>query len=614
MNWQHLQTFIWLRWRMSANQWRRGGALNAVLMTIVAVGALVMAVPLFVGCFVLGLLVFPGVEPVHLLYTWDAVIVGFVSFWGIGLLTELQRTETLSLSKFLHLPVSVNGAFLINYVSSLLRLSLIIFVPVAFGLGLGLVFARGAMLLAVLPLTAAFLLMVTAVTYQFQGWLASLMSNPRRRRTVVVAATALFILVFQLPNLLNIVRPWGVQQRADQSAKQVEELAALDRGFQAHEYDAQEHLRRQQEVIQKYELANQQARRDRTERWAYTVRVMNLVLPIGWLPLGVMAAAEGNIIPAVLGLLGMTLIGTASLWRAYRTTVRLYQGQFTARKGRPAPAITSLASKRRPGGHLLETRLPGVSEPVSAIALGGLRSMIRSPEAKMMLLTPALLGAIFGGAILRHADAIPPTIRPLVAVGAMGLVLFGVLQLMCNQFGFDRDGFRVFVLCAAPRRDILLGKNLAFAPLALGMAATMLIIVQIVCPMRLDHFLAMPLLFVSMFLLFCLLTNLLSIYAPIGLAAGSLKAANPKLVPVLLQLGMFGFLFPLTQAPMLLPLGIEAALRGLGWITAAPVCLVLSLAECAVVVWIYRLCLHWQGELFQAREQKILETVTNRAA
>ncbi len=40
--------------------------------------------------------------------------------------------------------------------------------------------------------------------------------------------------------------------------------------------------------------------------------------------------------------------------------------------------------------------------------------------------------------------------RPLCAVGAMALVLFGLMQLMANQFGFDRDGFRVFVL-SAPR-------------------------------------------------------------------------------------------------------------------------------------------------------------------
>ena len=38
MNWQHLRAFVWLRWRLLANRWQRGGTVNAVLMTIVAVG------------------------------------------------------------------------------------------------------------------------------------------------------------------------------------------------------------------------------------------------------------------------------------------------------------------------------------------------------------------------------------------------------------------------------------------------------------------------------------------------------------------------------------------------------------------------------------------------
>ena len=199
-------------------------------------------------------------------------------------------------------------------------------------------------------------------------------------------------------------------------------------------------------------------------------------------------------------------------------------------------------------------------------------------------------------------------------MAAMLVVLFGMMQLMVNQFGFDRDGFRVFVLCAARRRDILLGKNLAFAPLALGMAAILLIVVQLVSPMRIDHVLAMAPLYVTMFLLFCLLMNLLSIYVPVYIAAGSLKPSNPKLVTILIQMLMFTFIFPLTQGITLLPLGIEIMLGQLGWAESLPICLILSLALCAAVVVVYRLLLEWQGTLFQEREQKILETVTNKAA
>ena len=41
-----------------------------------------------------------------------------------------------------------------------------------------------------------------------------------------------------------------------------------------------------------------------------------------------------------------------------------------------------------------------------------------------------------------------------------------------------------------------------------------------------------------------------------------------------------------------------------------PICLLLSLVECAVIVVIYYFCSDGLGSLLQSREQKILETVT----
>jgi ABC-2 type transport system permease protein len=614
VNWEHFKAFVWLRWRLLYNQQRRAGALSAAITVIVVIGALLTAIPLFIGCFMLGLYAIPKAAPVHLMYAWDAVAAAFLLFWLIGLIAELQRSDPLTLSRFLHLPVSANGAFLINYLGSLLRLSLILFGPVMLAFALALVVVKGISMLLVLPLLAAFLLMVTAVTYQFQGWLAALMSNPRRRRTVIAITTVTFVLIVQLPNLLNFLAPWRPQRQADRSANVEQELSKLNRALQSGEIDVAELVRRQQELMEKQKAGAQQADREALEKVEQTARFANMVLPIGWLPLGVMSAAEGSFIFTILGFLGMTLIGSASLFRAYRTTIGLYQGQFTNRKSRPAPPVKTAAAGRGPRGLFLETRLAGMSEPVSAVALAGLRSLARAPEAKMMLLSPLLMCFIFGSMLWRGRLGISEPIRPLVAVGGMIFVLFGVSQLMSNQFGFDRDGFRVFVLSAARRRDILMGKNLSFAPLALGMAAILLTTLQVLCPMRWDHFLAMIPQYVSMFLLFCLLANLLSIYAPVHVAAGSLKPSNPKLLTVLLQLVMFMFIFPLIQGLTLLPLGIEAVLKlFLGWPAIAPIYLVLSLAQCAVVILIYRFLLDLQGDLFQAREQRILEVVTNRA-
>ena len=615
MNWQHFQAFVWLRWRMMVNQWRRAGAFNAVLMMVIAVGAVVVAVPLLIGSFAMGVNAIPKGTPMHLLYVWDGLIVAFLFTCMIGLIPELQRSEPLSLSKFLHLPVSVNSAFLINYFSSLLRLSLIFFVPMMLGYSLALVFVKGAMLLTVLPALAAFLLMVTALTYQFQGWLSSLMSNPRRRRLVVVAVTVIFVLGAQLPSLLSSnVAPFLTSQ-AEQLRQLTKEMDELNRAFQANEVDGKEFTRRLEELVDDVELATKQADSELPEQVEGSALLANLVLPIGWLPLGVKGAAEGRLIPALLGILGMTLIGSASLWRAYRTTVGVYQGQATARGSQPSSRVASTpAGLGKTRTLLLERRIPGLSEPVTAIALGGLRSLLCSPEAKMMLLSPLIMAVIFGTMLLRRSGLqnVSDWIRPLFGVGAMFVVLFGVLQLMSNQFGFDRGGFRIFVLSAASRRDILLGKNLAFAPFVAGMALVLLVAVQVFVPMRVDHFLAMFPQFVSMFLLFCLLTNLLSIYAPIYITAGALRHSKPKMSVVLSQLLTFVILFPLTQVLTLLPLGIEVLIKSQGWIPQVPVYLILSLLQCALVVLIYRLLLSWQGGLFQSREQQIVEIVTNR--
>jgi ABC-2 type transport system permease protein len=614
VNWQHLQAFVWLRWRLLVNQLRRAGFANAVLLTMVTVGLVLLAIPLFIGAFMVGRFVIPQAAPEHLLYAGDGVVLAFLFFWCIGLITELQRTEPLALSRFLHLPVSVNGAFLINYLSSLCRLSLIVFGPIMLGFALALIVTSGIFFLPTLFLLAAFFLMVSALTYQLQGWLAALMSNPRRRRTVIVVATMIFVLLVQLPNLINILGPWSRRQRADQSGSIAEEMNKLGRAVASKEIDQGEFERRVGEIRQHQESAIKVRDRQTAERWQQGALIANVALPFGWLPLGVMSMAQGRMAPALLGLAGMTLIGAGSLYRAYRTTLGLYQGAASNKSVRRTRPISGTApAERKRHGLIVEATLPGVSEPVSVIALAGFRSLLRSPEAKMMLLSPLIMIPIFGSMLWRGRQSIPEPIRPLIAIGGMTLVLLGMMQLMANQFGFDRDGFRVFVLSSARRRDVLFGKNLAFAPVALGIALLLLILLQALCPMRLDHLLATIPQYIAMFLLYCLLMNLLSILTPVYVAPGSLKPSNPKITTVFIQLAMVFFLLPLTIGPTLLPLGTEALLRFLGWPAAIPTFLILSLVQLAIVAAIYFLFLELEGNLFQSREQLILDTVTSRA-
>jgi hypothetical protein len=398
------------------------------------------------------------------------------------------------------------------------------------------------------------------------------------------------------------------------------EQAELDRARIAGELQPKEYQQRYREMQERHRNQILERYRQSSAEAAEIARLANLVVPLGWLPLGAMTAAEGNLHYAALAVLGMALIGAASLRRAYRTTVRLYTGQFTAGKGRPAPAPAAPAPaeparavpERGRRLDLLEKKLPWVSEQTAAIALSSFRALTRAPEVKMLLLTPIIMVVLFGAMFLRASTEPPAAVRPLLATGALAMTLLTMLQLLGNQFGFDRGGFRVFVLCPARRSDILLGKNLALAPLALALALAGAAIVQVAYPMRLDRFLALVPQAISMYLLFSLLANCLSIMAPMPIAAGSLKPANMRLVVVVLHFVCL-FLLPVAIAPTLVPIGLELLLEALGVVEGLPIALALGILECVGVVFLFRWLVGWQGVWLQAREQRILEIVTTKA-
>ena len=584
MNWEHLRAFLWLRSRLSANKSKRAGSLSNTLSTIFLVLAVITAIIAFIGSLVLSYNLVARQSPSVVMYVWDGVVAVFLFFWLAVLSVELQRSELLPLEKFLHYPISVSGLFLINYVASVVseHFAVFLFIPAMLGLSLGLVIVRGVGMLWLFPLLLAFLLMVTAVTYQFRGWLAVLMLNKRHRRTVVTVVTLVSVVLFQLPYLST--RVWGGR-------------------------------RSRRPAITSNEQAGQIA------------KTVSMTVPLGWLPYGAMASAEGRYLPPVLGILGMTLIGAVSLRRSYRTTVRLYTGNYgsgqTKKNATKAAVILSqesvgsvpaTLSQSAGAGSLLEIQLPWVSEQASVVALTTFRSLTRAPEAKMVLLSPLIMIFIFGTSVLKMSSHPGEFTGPLMASAVLAMILFGMVQLAGNQFSFDRGGFRNFVLAAAPRREILLGKNLALAPIVLGLALVAMILLQVAFPMRLDYFVAALFQMVTMFLLYCLFSNFISILNPTATTAGSLKPAVKPSGKTLLFGLLTMALFPFALAPSMMPLGLEVGLHWLGWFPGIPISLLFSLGEALAVGYLYSWVLDRQGELLQSRELRILEVVSARAA
>jgi hypothetical protein len=432
------------------------------------------------------------------------------------------------------------------------------------------------------------------------------MTNPRRRRTVVALVTFGFILLFQFPNLVRFLIPFD--RPVEQTTSQSDSLAELQRASASGKMPPDEYKRRLEEIQREQK---EQRLRDSNQTRAeveHAARLINLVLPPGWLPLGAAELTQGRVSPALLGTLGLCGIGSLSLWRAYRTTLRLYMGQNGSSESKADAQIVTPGEPSRP--RMVEWQLPWVSEYASAVAAAGLRSLIRAPEAKMMLLSPVIMVAVFGSLVLTTTMNPPGWARPLMASGAAAFVYLMAIQLVGNQFGYDRAGFRAFVLSPVPRREILLGKNLAAVPLVVGLSMLSLILVMCLYPLRPDHLVASTAQIISLFLLFCLLANTLSILAPVPVAAGSIQPSNVRFFPILMQM-LFMMVFPVAIALTLIPLGVEILFAELGWVQGLPVAMILSIALLGLVWLIYRKALTWEGELLTEREQAILEVVTS---
>lgn len=608
MSWEHLKAVCWLRWRLFQNRLRQSGTLNTVLTTIVAALGLVASVSMFFVTLFAGWALLPKASPTHVLFLWNGIAVAFLFAWMTGVFVELQRADAISLEKLLHFPLSPSSAFVVNYASSFVSVTLVLFLPAMIGLAIASVVAGGPSMLVVFPLVAGFVLCVTAVTYQFRGWLAALMVNQRRRRTIIASATMAFVLLAQLPNLINLtfMRSDRKEQRA--ASRQLErDLDELNNALSAGKIDNEEHRVRFKALAESFKAKRQAEGEQTLETIVHWTTIADIVFPPGWLALGARSAAERNVWPGLLASLGFGLLAGVSLRRSYRTTLRYYRGEFDS--AAVSPKTTAKPTSKKPRVSLLERELPWIPDPAGAVALASVCALRRAPEAKMMLLSPLILVMVFGSTLLAGGGVdLPQQLRPLPAMGAVSVSLFALVQLLGNQFGFDRDGFRSFVLSPLPRRDILLGKNLAVAPVSLGIAALLVSVLQVLQPLSVTQLIATLVQAVSVYLICCIVGNYTSILLPVAVAARSMQAHKMTTSRALCH-ALAAVLLMVALTPVAVPVGLGILADYLAWQPLVPVYLILATVLCVGLSVIYWLVLTQQGELLQSREESILSAV-----
>jgi ABC-2 type transport system permease protein len=588
MNWEQFRAILWLRWRLTRNQLTRGSGIGAVIAGLAGVLLVVGALGIGAAAALVGTFAMKTVSPMTMMFVWDGIALAMLFIWLLSVLAELQRSESVDLTRLLHLPVSLKQVFVFNYLVSLVSLGTIVALAGMLGLSAGLTFSQGPLFLLALPLVTAFIFMVTAWIYCLRGWLLSLMINPRRRRAMVMWITLGIILLGQSPQLINLA--WQRKSRAEREAR----------------HDAQQQTTDAQDGVSR---PNPTPAKDRKEYYATVAAQVHPWVPLLWLPNGARGLAAGEILPALWGGAGMFALGWLGLHRAYRATLKYYRGE---QRVKPLRVPASPKKALKPARNWVACRPPWVRDDTAALALAQLRSMTRAPEVRMMLAMGLFL-AIFmplmifwRGGTSRH---LPEAAKPFLGTGAVVMVLFALLQLVCNQFGCDRDGFRGLVLLPTPRERLLFGKNLAFAPLAVGIALLPLAAMSVFANLSVLVVLASGMQFAAAFFIVSTIGNLASILIPYRIAAGSLKPSKQSWRIQLLMM-LVHFLFPVVIAPVFIPPILGLLAQRWAGLSSALVNFLAALVLVGAFGLVYWVTLSPLGRLLQRRETNILRAVT----
>ena len=470
---------MWVRWRILANRMSRRGKINSVLFAVLLLLGAVLFVGAFFATFLVGSEILPDAEPMEVWGAWLGLGVGFLLFWMIGLMTELSRSDSLSIKNLLHLPVSLGWVFINNYLSSFVSLSIAFFLPAMLGLALAMIKVFGMYMLLCFPLIFGFFILVTALTYHLRGWLARLMEDKRKAKSIVMGISFGLVLLVQAPNFINMATSGS---QLDGRVKKFELQSKVKSATPGPR------LEQAQAELDAF-LAVEEIEEMKSDR---VMVLASQVIPFGWLPYGMFALHGKRFLAASLSIMGFFLLAGLSLKRSYRTTLRgIVEGEGHGAGAKKKKGSLELKkSKKKAGGMpFVERRIPWTSDAVSAVTFSNLRSLVRAPESKMMMLGPIIMFGFMAMGLVKSDNLENYRIwMPIMSLGAASMGMMSVSQVIQNLFGLDRAGFRAYVLSPVPRKQILIGKNLASAPFGMGIGFIALCGLQFFIPVDANHF------------------------------------------------------------------------------------------------------------------------------
>jgi hypothetical protein len=435
-----LKAFAWIRWRMLVNALDRTGsrdALERFSLAIEKLGPIIAAVLLIPSAVALlaigagaGYLTATGGERLPLqVARFILFAVPILTIVGPLFLPAADRTNPIRL---LLLPIPRATLYVAQSASTFGDPWTILMVPLVLGIPIGLA-AAGALVPAVAMLAAGLLFIVLIVGLAALATsLLHLIVRDRRRGELI---TLLFIFVIpvaaMVPSMMINDRP-RAQRNAPRS--NVAPAWLVDAGSRA--------------------LA---------------------VYPSEMLVTAVRASVAGDT-RLTAGSLGGLLAAAALLHGA---------GFFAFRKILESPGSTG-ARRSAPMRDAWARTIPGLTSGASAVATAQLRLAMRTPRGRSILLSPVVMLAIFGLLIWRSGRM---DFGPFQFDGGLGLATFAsfvsvisILPIAMNQFAVDKAGLTMTLLSPLRDDELLLGKAVGNALIAVPPVLFSLVIVFALFP------------------------------------------------------------------------------------------------------------------------------------
>jgi len=416
-----LRAFAWMRWRMFVNSLEHTGArdkLERFSIAIEKIGPIMAAVLMIPSALLLaaaaaaaGFALARGNQ--HSLFLeagrYLLLLIPVISVFGPLFLPAADRTNPVRL---LLLPIPRSTLYVAQSSSAFGDVWVLLMLPIVIFLPLGLL-AGGAFIPAVLSLAGGVLLLLVVVGLSsLSTSLLHLVVRNRRRGELLAL---LFILILpaasMLPGLLH-------------GTRQLQRVNAGDRPGESS-----------------------------LPGWATSAATTAFALyPSELYVRSARSAAVGDVAPAAAGL--GALAATGLLLHSV--------GMFVFAKVLDSPGSTG-ARRAGAGPAVWGRRLPGLSAGASAVALAHLRLGIRTPRGRSIMLSPALMVAIFAFVMRRPTSGLDiglfggHTGLSLAAFGSF-VCLMAILPIAMNQFAVDGAGLTMALLSPLTDREYLAGK------------------------------------------------------------------------------------------------------------------------------------------------------------